>query len=281
MANSSGSHAAARGKSRTAARKARATQRNRTKKWSAGREIFVTSMGCVGIVFGVLFIAASVGFWYGSQMILGILHEVGEKDFTAQYERINKYEVFFDGLSDAGYDVIREEPKIDTKPDSSAKFYLWRVQPAGTSEFCIYRWRYDLQSDKVEPKTNPALLLDIQMGYVKRDDAKNYGFYDPSDELAEAIAEDNLGLVQLQALGSGWESDTLPEGPVMAPAVPVEEAEGREARARHPEGEGTQGSEAGGSQDAVAVGDDGGGSGGEGNDGSADNNGGATEVGDR
>jgi hypothetical protein len=256
MAKTGGSQAATRGKSRTAARKARATRRNKSQQnYSVGREIVVTTFGCIGILFGVVFIGAAIAFWYGSQMMLGILNEVAEKDFTNQYERISKYEAFFDGLVDAGYDVIREEPKIDTKPDSSAKFYLWRVQPAGTSEFCIYRWRYDLQSDAVEPSTNPALLLDIEMGYIKRDDAGKYSFYDAGDELAQAIAEENLGMLQLRAYGSVWESDTPPEGPVMAPMVSVDEAEGRESQfmndlyPKDPDAE-----EVEGSQDAVDVG---------------------------
>lgn len=296
------SQAAARGKGQTNSRKARAARRNKSAgPAGVGREIFVTTLGCVGILLGVAFIAGAVAFWYGSQMILGILNEVAEKDFTAQYQRISKYEAFFDGLSDEGYDVIREEPKIDTKPESSAKFYLWRVQPAGTGEFCVYRWRYDLKSDEVEPSTNPALLLDIEMGYIRRDDARDYAFYEPGDELAQAIAQENLGVLELQTLSTVWQSDSLPEGPVMAPIVSVDEAAERESQfmgERYPRE--PQGEEAEGSRDAVEIGGDGGesgesdeesgsgdgaGSGDGGGDGSGEGSGqsggegGATEVG--
>ena len=224
-------------------------------EYSLGREIFTVSLGCLGVLAGLVVFVACVGFWYGSRMIVDVLHEIGEHDFTGPMERINHYEVFFESLTEQGYEVAMQKPSIDL----GVTTYFWKVQPQGSEEFRVFRWIHDLEANEVLPQTNAALLLDLELGYVTEEKAREHDFIDPKerydtdDLLAQAIVQKSeFSLLPPTELESGWIRETPPEGPVGAPLLTPDEARQRQVTTEE-EKEGDEAAGEGGVSEATEV----------------------------
>ncbi|MCH7472213.1 hypothetical protein IIA79_04600 [bacterium] len=207
----------------------------------------MTALGCLGILAGLLVIAASAGFWWAGNLMIGVLEEIGQRDFSAPMQRISHYEGFFESLGEADYKVDHGKPKIL----EGVTTYFWAVEPKGTGERRVFCWSHDLEANVVEPQTNPALLLDMELNYTGQQEARRYGFYEPKDKVAHSIVRNDFSLLSPTELSWQGSEEQVPQGPVSAPLLNPEEAARRKANMEReqeeleeePEDEGEQQSE--------------------------------------
>jgi hypothetical protein len=179
----------------------------------------------LGILLGLILIAACLGIAYMSQMMIGVLNDIGQRDFSQASTRIDRYAARFDAMAKAGFKVQRSEPKILEGKTS----YLWVITPPGSDDRLVYRWKHYLSTNTIEPLTNPALLLDIALGYEKTSTAREEfaSFYNPEDRLALALAQRDFGSISPDQIAERWSSSQLPSGPVLPPRLTPEEARKR------------------------------------------------------
>jgi hypothetical protein len=180
----------------------------------------------LGILLGVLVIIMSLGFFIGSFVMVSVLNEIGVRSFDAPMERIGSYEVFFNQAAAEGFQVTAEEPKID----QGVTYYLWQVKPRGLDDICSFQWEHNLENNEVTPRNNAALLLDIKLQYVTEHEAgTKYDFYNPEDQLARAVVEEEFELLMTpNGDGHGWadrQQANLP--PLAPPLLTPEEAKRR------------------------------------------------------
>ena len=135
------------------------------------------------VIGGTILLVLSIAYIVVALYISAVLAEIQHKDFSEANMRLRKYEAFFENLRKQGFDVDESTPYIK----EGVKNFLWAVTVPGTGRRLIYRWRHDLESNKVEPLTSSATYLDIQLRYISPKDAKNYP-YDPGDEIARRVA---------------------------------------------------------------------------------------------
>ncbi len=142
------------------------------------------TLGAFGIIGGIVFFFLCVAYVIGAYWVVGILAEISQKDYTPANQRIAAYEKFFRKAEKGGLDTEKSPPYIK----EGAKYFLWTVAIPNQSERLVYRWKHDLQTNKVEPLTSPATYLDIELKYVKPDEARSYP-YEPGDPIALQIAQ--------------------------------------------------------------------------------------------
>lgn len=171
-------------------------------------------------------VLGGIGFWLGSMLLVDVLNEIRQRDFTASTSRIASYDEFFDGLRKAGCKVVKDEPRIIREGEST---YLWTVEPKGRDDLCRFQWRHSFDENEVVPQTNAALLLDLRQGYV---DAQQVAaskelsnIYDPNDQIALGLINANPNAkppVVAQA-----PAQPPPEEGVGPPLITPEEAKNR------------------------------------------------------
>jgi hypothetical protein len=199
-------------------------------KWTRGKEIRYVLWSCVGTFLGGFFFLGCLGFLVGSHYLVGVIQEIGAEGFTEQMDRIDHYESFFDALRMNGYKVLREDPEID----QGVIYYLWQVTPPGSDESRVFRWRHDLATSAVAPLNNPALLLDVKLGYVTGVEAGGWKFndpgqkFDPGDALVQAMVNNDFSMINPTMLAnSDGSAPVPPSGPVGDPLINPDKASGR------------------------------------------------------
>jgi len=140
--------------------------------------------GIVGVATGAVFFALCVVFIVGAYYMVGILAEIAQKDYTPANERISDYEQFFDKARQHRLEVAKSTPYIK----EGVKYFLWTISIPGRADKLVYRWKHDLETNRVEPLTSPATYVDIEMGYVRQKSAGLHP-YDPNDTVALQIAK--------------------------------------------------------------------------------------------
>jgi len=140
--------------------------------------------GIAGVISGTVFFILCVVFIVGSYYMVGILTEIAQKDYTPANERISNYERFFDKARQHRLEVARSTPYIK----EGVKYFLWTISIPGRADKLVYRWKHDLETNRVEPLTSPATYVDIEMGYIRSGSAGLYP-YDPHDNIALQIAK--------------------------------------------------------------------------------------------
>ena len=159
--------------------------------------------GIAGVISGTVFFILCVVFIVGSYYMVGILTEIAQKDYTPANERISNYERFFDKARQHRLEVARSTPYIK----EGVKYFLWTISIPGRADKLVYRWKHDLETNRVEPLTSPATYVDIEMGYIRSGSAGLYP-YDPHDNTALQIAK---GTYTPPGLLGGTEDTTEPE----------------------------------------------------------------------
>ena len=215
-----------------------AAKEPKPRKWSLGKEIAYIIFGCLGSILCIIIFLSGAGFLAGSRYLESIINDIGATNFTKQMERIDHYDSFFDALRTSGYKVLRENPEID----QGVIYYLWQATPPGSDESRVFRWQHDLASKAVKPLNNPALLLDIKLGYVTEQEASQWSFkdpgqvYDPGDALVQAMVNNDFSLINPADLADKNDADNvLPEGPVGAPVLSPSAATHRQENAEEKE----------------------------------------------
>jgi len=137
-----------------------------------------------GVVFGIFVIILGVGYVVGAYYLVGVLGEIAQKDFTPANQRLSSYEDFFVGLQRQGLEVEKSAPYIR----EGVKYFLWAVTLPDEQRRLIYRWKHDLETNRVSPLTSAATYLDIELGYIRRQEVGLYP-YTPGDELALQLAK--------------------------------------------------------------------------------------------
>lgn len=140
--------------------------------------------GIVGVISGAVFFILCIVFIVGAYYMVGILAEIAQKDYTPANERIADYEHFFDKARQHRLEVAKSTPYIK----EGVKYFLWTISIPGRADKLVYRWKHDLETNRVEPLTSPATFVDIEMGYIRQGSAGLYP-YDPNDTVALQIAK--------------------------------------------------------------------------------------------
>jgi hypothetical protein len=217
----------------------RLTKRRRRARQGA----FGALLNLLLIVIEIVVIVFGVAFWVGSMMVVGVLNEIRQRDFSAPLERVAKYEEFFGERRKQGFNVVEDKPRID----EGVTKYLWTVEPPGRAGMFRFEWAHDLEANAVTPRTNAALLLDLELGYVNATEARSYTFFNPSDPVVPEVLEHGTARPPGGPLAVS-NGQVGPEQGVMPPLISPEEARGRAARAKkteEPAAEGETGTEAG------------------------------------
>lgn len=141
-------------------------------------------LGAFGVIGGIIFFFLCIIYVISAYWVVGILAEISQKDYTPANQRIAAYEKFFRKAEKNGMEIEKSPPYIK----EGAKYFLWTVAIPNQPERLVYRWKHDLQTNKVEPLTSPATYLDIELKYVKPDEASGYP-YEPGDPIALQIAQ--------------------------------------------------------------------------------------------
>lgn len=197
---------------------------------------------CLLILLEGLVVVLGLGFFLGSMLMVSVLKEIRQRDFSGPMARIKTYEEFFEGLRKSGCDVVKDNPRITT---AGITTYLWTVEPKGRDDLCRFQWQHVIEDNAIVPQTNGALLLDIRLGHITQEEAARISFYDPNDQIAT-----NLLTATPSTPGPpGTQTEQPPaETSVMPPLIAPADAKGR-ARGGKPKEEETvpaTGDEAGG-----------------------------------
>ncbi len=156
----------------------------RRRKLRKPKKTLAEALSAFGVIGGVVFFFLCVVYVVVAYWVVGILAGISQKDYTPANQRVAAYEKFFHGLEKKGLDVKKSPPYIK----DGAKYFLWTVTVPKSSDRLIYRWEHDLESNRVSPLTSPATYLDIELKYVKPDEASNYP-YEPGDPIAMQMAK--------------------------------------------------------------------------------------------
>ena len=167
----------------------------RKRKLPKPKKTLAEKLSTFGVIGGVVFFFLCVIYVIGAYWIVGILAEISQKDYTPANQRLAAYEKFFHGLEKKSIAVEKSPPYIK----EGAKYFLWTVTIPSQSERLIYRWEHDLETNKVSPLTSPATYLDIELGYVKPDEASNYP-YEPGDPIALQMAKGDYEPLETYAM---------------------------------------------------------------------------------
>jgi hypothetical protein len=156
----------------------------RRRKLRKPKKTLAEALSAFGVIGGVVFFFLCVVYVVVAYWVVGILAGISQKDYTPANQRVAAYEKFFHGLEKKGLDVKKSPPYIK----DGAKYFLWTVTVPKSSDRLIYRWEHDLETNRVSPLTSPATYLDIELKYVKPDEASNYP-YEPGDPIALQMAQ--------------------------------------------------------------------------------------------
>ncbi|OGK09257.1 MAG: hypothetical protein A2Y63_00575 [Candidatus Riflebacteria bacterium RBG_13_59_9] len=140
--------------------------------------------GPFGVILGVVFLLLCIGYVIGAYLLVGILAEISQKDYTPANERIASYERFFQTAE-------QHHLKVDRSPayiKEGVKYFLWTITVSGRADKLVYRWQHNLQTNRVEPLTSPATYVDTELGYISMRDAPLYP-YIAGDMIALRIAK--------------------------------------------------------------------------------------------
>jgi hypothetical protein len=140
--------------------------------------------GTIGFVLGTVFFLACIGYVVGAYYMVGIMAEIAQKDYTPANERISSYERFFRQAQQNGLTVAQSPPYIK----EGVKYFLWTISVPGRADKLVYRWKHDLESNRVVPLTSPATYVDVEMGHVRPGSAGLYP-YESGDTVALQIAK--------------------------------------------------------------------------------------------
>jgi hypothetical protein len=196
-------------------------------------ELLRIFLGLLGLLLALTTVGACLGLAFVSGKMLDVLNDISQRDYSTATQRFEAYAARFSSMQAAGCKVEHKEPQTL----KGVITHLWIVQPPGSDDRVVYRWKHVLQTNTVEPMTNPALLLDIAMAYEKASDGAGISFYNPNDTLAQALARgqyDMIGPEQLSRHGGG---SGLSAGPVLPPVIAPDKARSRvrSAPAEEPE----------------------------------------------
>jgi hypothetical protein len=195
--------------------------------------------GTIGVVLGVLFFIVCIGYVVGAYYMVGIMAEIAQKDYTPANERISSYEEFFRKAEQHGLKVAQSPAYIK----EGVKYFLWTISVPGRADKLVYRWKHDLETNRVVPLTSPATYVDVEMGYVRPGSAGLYP-YESGDTVALQIAKGMYiapGYAEESAEPEpSAEEEALPEEEVPAEeqAEPAEEATEEETTEEAGEAEG-------------------------------------------
>ncbi len=140
--------------------------------------------GTIGFVLGSVFFLLCIGYVVGAYYMVGIMAEIAQKDYTPANERISAYEEFFRRAQQNGLEVAQSPPYIK----EGVKYFLWTISVPGRADKLVYRWKHDLETNRVVPLTSPATYVDVEMGYVRPGSAGLYP-YEGGDTVALQIAK--------------------------------------------------------------------------------------------
>jgi hypothetical protein len=180
---------------------------------------------CLMILLQSIVVLLGIGFCLGSMLMVGVLKEIRQRDFSGPMARIKSYEDYIGGMRKAGCSVVKDNPRITT---AGITTYLWTVEPKGRDDLCRFQWQHVIQDNAIIPQTNGALLLDIRLGNITQAEAAKYSFYNPNDQIA-------LGLLAATPSAPGAVATTgkpPAETSVLPPLISPADAKGR---ARHGE----------------------------------------------
>lgn len=135
-------------------------------------------------VGGVLLFVLCVGYVVAAYALVGILAEISQKDYGPANERLQTYEQFFHNAEAHGLKVRQSPPYIK----GGVKYFLWTISVPDRADKLVYRWQHNLQTNRVEPLTNPATHLDLELGYLTAEEARAYP-YEPGDTVARKVAK--------------------------------------------------------------------------------------------
>jgi len=201
------------------------------------------------VALGIVVIVLAIGYVIGACYLTGVLGEIAQKDFTPANQRLDSYEDFFIRLERQGIAVEKSPPYIR----EGVKYFLWAVSLPDENRRLIYRWQHDLESNRVSPLTSPATYLDVELGYIRRQEVGLYP-YRSGDELALVLAKGTYRVQpsSTEETEAAAEEEAVPEEPSGAEEVATEEGKAAaEQPAASDEGAGETGEEGG---EAVDVG---------------------------
>lgn len=138
----------------------------------------------LGVVLGIIVIVLGISYVIGAYYLTGVLGEIAQKDFTPANQRLSSYEDFFTRLERQGLEVAKSPPYIR----EGVKYFLWTVTVPDERVRLIYRWKHDLETNRVSPLTSPSTYLDMELGYIRRQEVGLYP-YESGDELAMKLAK--------------------------------------------------------------------------------------------
>ncbi|MCC7477661.1 hypothetical protein IT575_04300 [bacterium] len=151
-------------------------------------------------MLGTLFVILSLGVFFGSLYLTDVLETIGKRDYLGQTKRFDEYREFFARLTSKGFEVDESKPTIV----QGRTTYSWSIRPRGSTDTRSFEWDHDLQANVITPRTNGAVLMDLQNKYISVQDAEGFEFYNPDDKLALAIVHgDSSELSQILSDG-GW-----------------------------------------------------------------------------
>lgn len=195
--------------------------------------------GPFGVILGVVFLLLCIGYVIGAYLLVGILAEISQKDYTPANERIASYERFFQTAE-------QHHLKVDRSPayiKEGVKYFLWTITVSGRADKLVYRWQHNLQTNRVEPLTSPATYVDTELGYISMSDASLYPYIAgdlialriakglditpdvASDEEVEEKAEPETPDEQVEPAESGEETGEEAQPEETEEAAPDEDAE--------------------------------------------------------
>jgi hypothetical protein len=199
-----------------AQRKARAQQRGSAPPPRDGSdnsgtpEIVRNVLGIVWIVFAAVITLLSLGFLIGSFAMVDVLGDISKaRNFGTALGRKDHYDEYFDSLAAAGFKVVEDKPNIV----KGVTNYLWTVVPPGTDALRVFSWQHSLETNELQPSSNAALLLDIELGYISTGDAPSFAVdfkYNPDDNVILAMLDRNVSYFA-KGNPNGW--GAAPAGP--------------------------------------------------------------------
>ncbi len=183
---------------------------------SRGLSVFGTCLGMLGVALGIIFIIGSLGVLGGSLYLTDVLETIGKRDYLSQTKRFDKYREFFAKLSSEGFEVDESKPTIV----QGRTTYSWSIRPRGSTDTRSFEWDHDLQGNVITPRTNGAVLMDLENKYITLQDAQQFEFFNSEDKLANAIVKgDGTQLSQILSDGGWADEDSV--GGLQPPLPPL------------------------------------------------------------
>nr|MDQ3024264.1 hypothetical protein [bacterium] len=170
----------------------------RSPKGGGQSEVVANMFGLLWIAVGGLIVFLCLGFVIGSVLMFGVLREISNaRDFDGAVSRTDQYEERFSEIAAAGFKVDDDRPNIN----EGVTQYLWTVHPPNDGPLRVFSWQHYLESNEIHPTSNSAAMLDVDLGHITPDEARDFSKrengstifeHNPDDEVARAIIERNV-----------------------------------------------------------------------------------------